>query len=97
MLPLNTCLSAGPPPPPADDRFSTLRGLDQSLNPQLNRYAHETDYLIGQARAEGRLPVFQLYPDIQVGGAPAGTPADEPQGGRLSDSVAGEHTEMGWR
>ncbi|XP_043189264.1 dedicator of cytokinesis protein 9-like isoform X2 [Amphibalanus amphitrite] len=52
-------------PPPADDRFSTLRGLDQSLNPQLNRYAHETDYLIGQARTEGRLPVFQLYPDIQ--------------------------------
>ena len=55
----------GPPPPPAD-RFSTLRGLEQSLNPQLNRYAHETDYLIGQARSEGRQPVFQLYPDIQV-------------------------------
>ncbi|XP_037081413.1 LOW QUALITY PROTEIN: dedicator of cytokinesis protein 9-like [Pollicipes pollicipes] len=52
-------------PASSDERFGTLRGLDQSLNPQLNRYAHETDYMIGQARGEGRLPVFQLYPDIQ--------------------------------
>lgn len=63
---LQLSLSSGPPPPSSEDRFSTLRGLDQSLNPQLNRYAHETDYLIAQARADSRLPVFQLYPDVQV-------------------------------
>lgn len=41
--------------------FGTLKGLDQSMNPQLIRYGRETDVSIAQARREQRRRLFNLY------------------------------------
>ena len=38
--------------------YGTLRGLDQSLNPQLIKYGRETDISISQARKENRKRLF---------------------------------------
>lgn len=38
--------------------FGTLKGLDQSMNPQLIKYGRETDTSISQARKEGRRRLF---------------------------------------
>lgn len=45
-----------------NDRFGTLKGLEQSVNPQLMRYAGETDSLNAHARQEYRRPIFKVYP-----------------------------------
>lgn len=41
--------------------FGTLKGLDQSMNPQLIRYGRETDVSIAQARRDGRRRLFNVY------------------------------------
>lgn len=41
--------------------FGTLKGLDQSMNPQLMRYGRETDVSIAQARREKRRHLFNVY------------------------------------
>lgn len=41
--------------------FGTLKGLDQSMNPQLIRYGRETDVSIAQARREQRRRLFNVY------------------------------------
>ncbi|XP_049532929.1 dedicator of cytokinesis protein 11 isoform X2 [Anopheles darlingi] len=50
--------SAPPPASPSTMQFGTLKGLEQSMNPQLNRYARETDQSIAQARREHRKRLF---------------------------------------
>lgn len=47
-----------PPPSPSCNTFGTLKGLEQSMNPQLIKYGRETDISIAQARRESRKRLF---------------------------------------
>lgn len=47
-----------PPPSPCSSSFGTLKGLEQSMNPQLIKYSRETDISISQARRENRKRLF---------------------------------------
>ena len=47
-----------PPPSPSSMTFGTLKGLEQSMNPQLIKYGRETDMTIAQARKENRKRLF---------------------------------------
>ncbi|XP_050738114.1 dedicator of cytokinesis protein 9-like isoform X2 [Eriocheir sinensis] len=49
---------------PPSSNYGTLRGLEHSLNPQLIKYAHETDFSIAQARREDRHQLFTCYPNL---------------------------------
>ncbi|XP_071525241.1 dedicator of cytokinesis protein 9 [Panulirus ornatus] len=49
---------------PPLSNYGTLRGLEHSLNPQLIKYAHETDFSIAQARREDRHQLFTCYPNL---------------------------------
>ncbi|KFB37651.1 hypothetical protein ZHAS_00004890 [Anopheles sinensis] len=46
------------PASPSTMQYGTLKGLEQSMNPQLNRYARETDQSIAQARRDNRKRLF---------------------------------------
>lgn len=46
------------PPSPSSSTFGTLKGLEQSMNPQLIKYSRETDISIAQSRREGRKRLF---------------------------------------
>lgn len=50
--------SSMPPPSPSAMLFGTLKGLEQSMNPQLMKYGRETDMTIAQARKENRKRLF---------------------------------------
>lgn len=54
-------LERTPPPSPNTVIFGTLKGLDQSMNPQLIKYGRETDISIAQARRENRRRLFANY------------------------------------
>ncbi|XP_055917510.1 dedicator of cytokinesis protein 9 isoform X2 [Eupeodes corollae] len=54
-------LERAPPPSPSTMMFGTLKGLDQSMNPQLIKYGRETDISIAQARRENRRRLFACY------------------------------------
>ncbi|XP_050078931.1 dedicator of cytokinesis protein 9 isoform X2 [Anopheles maculipalpis] len=64
--------TAAPPLPasPSTMQYGTLKGLEQSMNPQLNRYARETDQSIAQARRDSRKRLFggQQLLYLQSGG-----------------------------
>ncbi|KAG8197439.1 hypothetical protein JTE90_014923 [Oedothorax gibbosus] len=45
--------------------YGTLKGLEHSKNPELARYARETDYSIALGRKENRQNLFAIYPDMQ--------------------------------
>jgi dedicator of cytokinesis protein 9/10/11 len=47
-----------PPPSPSSNTFGTLKGLEQSMNPQLIKYGRETDLTIAAARRENRKRLF---------------------------------------
>lgn len=47
-----------PPPSPSSVTFGTLKGLEQSMNPQLIKYGRETDMSIARERREGRKRLF---------------------------------------
>lgn len=47
-----------PPPSPSSVTFGTLKGLEQSMNPQLIKYGRETDLTIAAARRENRKRLF---------------------------------------
>jgi hypothetical protein len=47
--------------------YGTLKGLEQSMNPQLMKYARETDVSISLARKENRRRLFSVYPHMPVG------------------------------
>lgn len=64
------CVSASSTPPPSPQPFQmygTLKGLEQSMNPQLMKYARETDVSIALARRENRRRLFSVYPHMPVG------------------------------
>lgn len=44
--------------------FGTLKGLDQSMNPQLMKYGRETDISIAQSRRENRRKLFNCYSQL---------------------------------
>lgn len=44
--------------------YGTLKGLEQSMNPQLIKYSRETDTSIALARRENRKPLFSLYSNM---------------------------------
>lgn len=50
--------SVPPQSPCAAAMYGTLKGLDQSMNPQLMKYGRETDMTIAQARRETRKRLF---------------------------------------
>ncbi|XP_062142362.1 LOW QUALITY PROTEIN: dedicator of cytokinesis protein 9 [Drosophila sulfurigaster albostrigata] len=50
------------PPAMEPPTFGTLKGLDQSLHPQLMKYGRETDHSIALARREQRRRLFASYP-----------------------------------
>lgn len=47
---------------PPNDSFGTLKGLEHSVNPQLMRYARETDSFNAHARQDYRRRLFAVYP-----------------------------------
>ncbi|XP_076061952.1 dedicator of cytokinesis protein Ziz isoform X2 [Oratosquilla oratoria] len=58
---------------PPLSNYGTLRGLEHSLNPQLIKYAHETDFSIAQARRDGRYQLFTCYAALPRGDSEIGT------------------------
>ncbi|XP_061518026.1 dedicator of cytokinesis protein 9 isoform X4 [Anopheles gambiae] len=63
-----------PASPCSTMQYGTLKGLEQSMNPQLNRYARETDQSIAQARRDSRKRLFggQQLLYLQSGGTVGG-------------------------
>ncbi|XP_065085612.1 dedicator of cytokinesis protein 9 isoform X1 [Ochlerotatus camptorhynchus] len=65
--------TTAPPPPPASPStmmmYGTLKGLDQSMNPQLMKYGRETDMSIAQARKDNRRRLFGAYQQHGAGGS----------------------------
>lgn len=57
--------------------YGTLKGLEQSMNPQLIKYSRETDTSIALARRENRRRLFSVYPHIPHIKAQTGQPADQ--------------------
>ncbi|XP_056646243.1 dedicator of cytokinesis protein 9 isoform X1 [Diorhabda sublineata] len=55
-----------PPPSPQIQSFGTLKGLEQSMNPQLMKYARETDHSIANLRKENRHKIFELHPNLAM-------------------------------
>ncbi|XP_023704534.1 dedicator of cytokinesis protein 9 isoform X3 [Cryptotermes secundus] len=53
-----------PPSPQPSQMYGTLKGLEQSMNPQLIKYARETDVSIALARRENRRRLFSVYPHM---------------------------------
>lgn len=51
---------------PAIPIYGTLKGLEQSVNPQLMKYARETDNSIALARRDNRRRLFCVYPFMPV-------------------------------
>lgn len=59
----DTCLNdKNTPIIPVIDSFGTLKGLEHSVNPQLMKYARETESLNAHARQESRRRLFAAYP-----------------------------------
>ncbi|KAG5877388.1 hypothetical protein JTB14_027999 [Gonioctena quinquepunctata] len=58
--------STPPPSPQTQQPFGTLKGLDQSMNPQLMRYGRETDVSIAASRKDHRKKIFELYPTLAM-------------------------------
>ncbi|XP_058808456.1 dedicator of cytokinesis protein 9 isoform X2 [Phymastichus coffea] len=53
--------------PQANYNYGTLKGLEQSMNPQLIKYSQETDTSISLARRKNRKLIFQMYLHTQHG------------------------------
>ncbi|KAG5887181.1 hypothetical protein JTB14_028984 [Gonioctena quinquepunctata] len=58
--------STPPPSPQTQQPFGTLKGLDQSMSPQLMRYGRETDVSIAASRKDHRKKIFELYPTLAM-------------------------------
>ncbi|XP_014295486.1 dedicator of cytokinesis protein 9 isoform X2 [Microplitis demolitor] len=61
-----TCHTPPPSPVPVQT-YGTLKGLDQSMNPQLIKYSRETDTSILLSRRENRKRLFSLYHHLTLG------------------------------
>ena len=67
MFTIDVTASNTPPPSPQPvQMYGTLKGLEQSMNPQLMKYARETDVSIALARRENRRRLFSVYPHMPV-------------------------------
>uniref|UniRef100_A0A182JHE5 Dedicator of cytokinesis protein 9 n=1 Tax=Anopheles atroparvus TaxID=41427 RepID=A0A182JHE5_ANOAO len=81
------------PASPSTMQYGTLKGLEQSMNPQLNRYARETDQSIAQARRDNRKRLFggQQMLFLQSGGgsgtSPGATAAIAAQMGKSAEAA----------
>ncbi|XP_050306735.1 dedicator of cytokinesis protein 9 isoform X2 [Anthonomus grandis grandis] len=53
-------------PPSPQTSYGTLKGLEQSMNPQLIKYARETDLSIALSRKESRNKLFLLFPPLAM-------------------------------
>ena len=42
------------------------QSLEHSMNPELQKYARETESLLAQQRQQQRHKLFSVYPDVQV-------------------------------
>ncbi|KAK6623677.1 hypothetical protein RUM43_009529 [Polyplax serrata] len=70
-----------PPSPQPSQVYGTLKGLDESMNPQLIKYGRETDASIALSRKENRKRLFSIYPympHIKVGASNTSEPNCEP-------------------
>ncbi|XP_033225104.1 dedicator of cytokinesis protein 9 isoform X4 [Belonocnema kinseyi] len=63
---LERACNTPPPSPQPMQVYGTLKGLEQSMNPQLIKYARETDTSIALARRENRKRILSLYPHITL-------------------------------
>ncbi|XP_006571706.1 dedicator of cytokinesis protein 9 isoform X1 [Apis mellifera] len=61
---LERACNTPPPSPQPMQVYGTLKGLEQSMNPQLIKYSRETDTSIALARRENRKQLFSIYPHI---------------------------------
>nr|CAH7754240.1 unnamed protein product [Callosobruchus chinensis] len=87
-------MSPPPPPAPAATPFGTLKGLEQSMNPQLMRYARETDASVAAARADGRRRLFELWPPVATS---CSTSVKQGQGAPVTDQVEPYKELFGYR
>ncbi|XP_022919235.2 dedicator of cytokinesis protein 9 [Onthophagus taurus] len=58
--------------------YGTLKGLEHSMNPQLIKYARETDTSIAMSRRENRSKLFTLYPHLIMNKPPPSHDQIEP-------------------
>ncbi|XP_015607279.1 dedicator of cytokinesis protein 9 isoform X3 [Cephus cinctus] len=70
-----TC-NTPPPSPQPMQVYGTLKGLEQSMNPQLIKYSRETDTSIALARRENRKRLFSMYPQIPHVKTPVGNSSE---------------------
>ncbi|EAT43860.1 AAEL004731-PA, partial [Aedes aegypti] len=79
--------TAPPTAPPASPStmmmYGTLKGLEQSMNPQLMKYGRETDMSIAQARKDNRRRLFGAYQQHGHAGMESVEPYREQFGQRI--------------
>ncbi|XP_046413521.1 dedicator of cytokinesis protein 9 isoform X5 [Neodiprion fabricii] len=73
---LERACNTPPPSPQPMQVYGTLKGLEQSMNPQLIRYSRETDTSIALSRRENRRRLFCIYPHIPHAKSPTGSSPD---------------------
>ncbi|XP_046607088.1 dedicator of cytokinesis protein 9 isoform X5 [Neodiprion virginianus] len=73
---LERACTTPPPSPQPMQVYGTLKGLEQSMNPQLIRYSRETDTSIALSRRENRRRLFCIYPHIPHAKSPTGSSPD---------------------
>ncbi|XP_046736743.1 dedicator of cytokinesis protein 9 isoform X7 [Diprion similis] len=73
---LERACNTPPPSPQPMQVYGTLKGLEQSMNPQLIRYSRETDTSIALSRRENRRKLFCIYPHIPHAKSPTGSSPD---------------------
>nr|CAD7259038.1 unnamed protein product [Timema shepardi] len=66
-----------PPSPQPVQMYGTLKGLEQSMNPQLMKYARETDMSIAISRRENRRRLFSIYPHMPHVKSPGLSPEEQ--------------------
>ncbi|XP_043275620.1 dedicator of cytokinesis protein 9 isoform X2 [Venturia canescens] len=71
---LERACNTPPPSPQPLPVYGTLKGLEQSMNPQLIKYSRETDTSILLARRENRKRLFTLYNNSSHAKTPLGNP-----------------------
>lgn len=63
---LERACNTPPPSPQPSQVYGTLKGLEESMNPQLIKYGRETDASIALSRKENRKRLFSIYPYMPV-------------------------------
>lgn len=63
---LERACNTPPPSPQPNQIYGTLKGLEESMNPQLIKYGRETDASVALSRKENRKRIFNVYPYMPV-------------------------------